>query len=499
MKKPRFLTLEEQMAAPPPSPEPDLKSLVPFDTVKISRNCHRFIELIGPTIAEALKRPSEFYAEGVTTQGDTIIRDVCLPMQEQVTATSFAPTHNMIRQCKEFLLGKRKSTNQPWIAISSIHGHGNLSAGFSIEDLVSHADNFLKTQYLTTRSILDQRTGLGLLFNDFETEIRNGELLIADDYAYHPLLKIMGLPREQQEELVRELGIELKGHSTLDVIKAHLEKAATIAASHQSVISAEQHRVLGYNYFLVYDNQKNVKAMIGILVEDTVDHTLRPHYEPVLLEPVDVEDDIPFDEEAAKSYILSTFENIIARERNSIDLTSDRTPSGLALAYKDALSKWHQEQWEKDRLMPASQFHEKKPAGSIGLIPLVNRFFHSVLSYLDLAEYEEYCYSETLSDVLRFYASISDHPPFPSLERAFRLQTLVSYPDKDFPKQYFVDQNLDHLRPYLVDKIAGGLDNSKIRQAEIEFMRDFAFATHVTEQNRAIEKFYGVIRENGVE
>ncbi len=486
MRKPRLFTRqqEERAFVRPARTLPELDSLVPFDTVRISPNCARTAEEIGPMAEEILGTAYEFYAEAFTVQGDRTIRDLYLPTQDIITPTFFEPTAGMVRQCRDYLHALRSATGLPWVTIASVHGHGRARVAgaqelsFSTPDRERHAINFLATQSLPTRMILGHTADLSLLLNDFDPDQEDGCLVLSDGYAYHPVLRIKGLPSGEQKKIADDLGLDLGKSSTLDIISAHLKRAGQLAQQEGDyAISAEQHRVLGFNYFLVFDNDRSHKAMIGIQVENTVEHTYQTHLKEVPLEIAELKHDISFDKDRLADRIRNAYAAVIERQKASIVMTSEMPGA------EQALTGYHEKIWQEYRMMPDSSIR-KQPGGRVGLYELVGRFFHTALAYLDMAGYDDHSYAEYLSDVLKTYAEGQTIP----LGNVMDGLASSGSPPKD-QDQIFVNQHLDHLRQRIVENIMHGMDDSLHRQLEIGFMRDFAYATHVVEQDRILRKY----------
>lgn len=483
MKKPRFFTGDEEARSFARPEEIDLDSLVPFDTIKISSGTYRALCQIGNMIEYITKIPFEFYVEGFSIKGDPIIRDFCLPVQEDTSIAHFNPTQTMVLQCRDYMKSLRQSTGQQYITTASMHGHGRflVSDGmkFSDIDVNNHMVNFLRTQSLTTRQILPMTSDLSLMLNSMDVDkTDDGSILLTDEFAYHPEILIAGLSEEQQKVALARLGLnpdDLHGRSTSDVIASHLK----VAAESGSIppISARQRIIMSYNYFMVFDNEEGHYSEIAIMLEDTVTHKIRMHRKVASLEPVEVEGDKRYSLKDIERMVTSAFGRFLEKEKATVV-----SVQGL----EDRMSSYNQFIWDKYGLTPDVRV-EKVPSGEITEKELITLFFHSAEKYIDLAKYEDHKYSGFLSDVLKMYAHEFDNLCNPL---TCAVNAVANY---GFSKQdhgfAFVNTDLGLVKGKIVEHIYKGFLLSPDKSLEINFMLDFAYSPDVTGQNNVIERY----------
>jgi hypothetical protein len=494
MKK-RFLTEIEEMALAQAPVEIDVESLFPRDVIPISEGVHKTIHEFGPLAEDELQHPYEFYSESYAERNIPILRDIFFPDQEIISPTFFDVTPNMVSQCSKYLNKRREETSLDLITMASIHGHGKAQImgasklQFSLPDVIRHMSQFIQAQSIPTRRIVEQTADLSIMFNDFVVDTEDENLTIADSFVYHPILKILGLPSHRQIELLKSMDINpraLGGKSLVDVVAAYLEKTAEYAKTRgKRAISAQQYMVVGYNYFIVLDNYRNHVAEIMVLLEDTITHTFRRYRKEVPLEVVKIKDDIEYDEKALRERIRHVYRHILERREQTVQ---------LSLTLPDHVID---QRWANLEIPMLQDATVEKAVGLLRPEEVVSKFWHSSLGYLDLARLPEHKYSGFLSNVLKVYC-IHKTSPFP-------MGSVLK--DMDFPEMVdgkpgidydscWVNLNLDPFKSRFVNNMVQGLRDSRNAELELEFMREFAYAPGLKEQNNTIEKYIPQILSN---
>ncbi|MFH2027764.1 MAG: hypothetical protein ABIJ08_01370 [Nanoarchaeota archaeon] len=487
MRKPRFLNAEEEfrLSSRPPAPEPNLEELIPFDSVQISEGCMDLAEGIGPIAEEVIGVAHEFYSEGFTRRGERPILDLYLPMQDLTSPTYFEPTPQMILEFENY----RGSLGDDWITIASIHGHGRAQVigqervTFSLPDVERHMRNFLEGSSTPTRRIVEQLGDLSLMFNNFETEKKGGDLVVSDGFVYHPVLQMMGLPKEEQDMVLKNLGIDpaaFGDKTTLDVIAAHLEHAATLAQKKGDyALSAKQWKVLRYNYFVVFDNDRDYHAEIGILVEDTGSGRRRLARKQVELERVVVKNDVKYSDKWLRERIKIVYAAQIAQLERQKNVTVGA----------NGFNGFPASQYESGGIVCDVKFNKVPFDGKITHKEVAHQFYYSVLKYLSLGRYEDHNYSQMLSDLFNQYVTIENSVvPFTT-----RFNSVASL-GRDV-RLVFLNQEFDHSKTRIVEGIVEGLNQSRNKGQELQFMIDFAYAPTVQAQNGVIEKYIPLFRK----
>lgn len=514
LKTPRFLSLEEEIALSQRQcgrnegkdlgieGDAFLDSLVPYTSIPISNGCYDLIMRVGPRIRQVMNFPYEFYMEGFSVMNDPILRNVFLPSQDRVSNLFFEVSHKAQQECVAYLRSLRKQTKLDWITIASIHGHGNSNikvgkdAGygsgsyiaFSPRDVAEHIKHFLETQSLPTRRALDITSEVCLMFNDWSVRFGDNGLEIYDGFVYHPIFSIKDVSRDGQAELLQSLGINpyaLNGRSTLEIVAAHLQKAAAEAEQMQEyAISATQYKIRRHNYFIVVDNAGNNHAEIGILVEDAVSQRCVSHRKKVNLEVVKTDDDIVVSDSELTAMVEMAFEGIRQQQKAMI-------PKGFATWTIPPELKEKEINYTK--LLDATE--TKDLSGVPTDIEITSRFYHTALAYLDMARHPDYKYSSILSAILK--SSVLAHR-FPYFTLSFAVGVIVNHGTEGIHEDtnpFYINTNLDNFKEVIVENLVRYMHASPHKEIEHAFVREFAFAPTVYEQNRVLERYVPLLAQ----